>query len=33
MGLRAKGLKIDIKKYVSNKNDLCKKYCDKKGRL
>ena len=30
MGLRAKGLKIDIKKYVRNKNDLCKKYCDKK---
>ena len=25
MGLRAKGLKIDINKDVSNKNDLCKK--------
>ena len=32
MGLRAKGLKIDMNKDVSNKNDLCKKkYCDKKG--
>ena len=25
MGLRAKGLKIDMNKDVSNKNDLCKK--------
>ena len=31
MGLRARGLKIDINKDVSDKNDLCKKYCDKKG--
>ena len=33
IGLRARGLKIDMNKDVSNKNDLCKKYCDKKGRL
>ena len=33
MGLRARGLKIDMNKDVSNKNDLCKKYCDKKGQL
>ena len=33
MGLRARGLKIDMNKDVSNKNDLCKKYCHKKGRL
>ena len=32
MGLKAKGLKIDMNKDVSHKNDLCKKYCDKKGR-
>ena len=25
MGLRARGLKIDMNKDVSNKNDLCKK--------
>ena len=30
MGLRARWLKIDMNKDVSNKNDLCKKYCDKK---
>ena len=28
--LRARGLKIDMNKYVSNKNDLCEKYSDKK---
>ena len=33
MGLKAKGLKIDMNKDVSHKNDLCKKYCDKKGWL
>ena len=33
MGLRARGLKIGMNKYVSHNNDLCKKYCDKKGRL
>ena len=33
IGLRARGLKIDMNKDVSNKNDLCKKYCHKKGRL
>ena len=33
MGLKARALKIDINKDVSNKNDLCKKniYFDKKG--
>ena len=33
MGLRPRRLKIDMKKDVSNKNDLCKKYCDKNERL
>ncbi|XP_059598878.1 uncharacterized protein LOC109121391 isoform X2 [Vitis vinifera] len=33
MGLRARGLKIGMNKDVGHKNDLCKKYCDKKGRL
>ena len=33
MGLRARGLKIGMNKDVSHNNDLCKKYCDKKGRL
>ena len=33
MGLRTRGLKIDVNKDVSNKNYLCKKYCDKKGQL
>ena len=33
MGLRARGLKIGMNKDVSHANDLCKKYCDKKGRL
>ena len=31
--LRTRWLKIDMNKDVSNKNDLCKKYCDKKGQL
>ena len=31
MGLRARGLKINMNKDVINKNDLCKKkFCDKK---
>ena len=33
IGLRARGLKIGMNKDVSHRNDLCKKYCDKKGRL
>ncbi|KAL6348671.1 hypothetical protein AAG906_019370 [Vitis piasezkii] len=33
MGLRARGFKIGMNKDVGHKNDLCKKYCDKKGRL
>eukprot|EP00261_Vitis_vinifera_P032593 XP_019073836.1 PREDICTED: uncharacterized protein LOC104878272 [Vitis vinifera] len=33
MGLRARGLKIGMNKDVSHNNDLCKKYCDKNGRL
>ena len=33
MGLRARGLKIGMNKDVSHRNNLCKKYCDKKGRL
>ena len=33
MGLRARGLKIDINKDISNKNDLFKKCYDKNGRL
>ena len=33
MGLRARGLKIDMNKDVRNKNDLSKNYCDKKGQL
>ena len=31
MGLKARGLKIGMNKDVSHKNNLCKKYCDKKG--
>ena len=30
IGLKAKGLKIDMNKYISNKNDLCNKYYNKK---
>ena len=33
MGLRARGLKIDMNKDVINNNNLCKKYYDKKGWL
>ena len=34
MGLRARGLKINMNKDVINKNDLCKKkYYDQKGQL
>ena len=29
MELKARELKIDINKYISNKNDLFNKYCDK----
>lgn len=30
IGLKAKGLKIDMNKNISNKKYLCNKYCDKK---
>ena len=33
LGLKAKGLRIDMNKNINNKNDLCDKYCDKNGRL
>ena len=33
MGLKAKGLKIDLNKEFSSKHELCNKYCNKKGRL
>lgn len=29
MELKARELKIDVNKYISNKNDLFNKYCDK----
>ena len=31
IGLKAKVLKINMKSDISNKNDLCNKYCDEKG--
>ena len=33
MGLRVRGLTIDMNKDVNNKNDLCEKYFDKKGQF
>ena len=33
LGLKAKGLRIDMNKNINNKNDLSDKYCDKNGRL